>query len=196
MRKGGGEEGGKVGIANTVAFNRRIVLGIPEPSSLDQDFQSKLRAQCISEYPGAGAGTRFYTLVSGSSCPFVLPPVHGVSRMCCFLWMTGRSLRLERRRWLFRFYLSTKKTTTLSSHFRPDTHMACWGKSHTAEKCHYFPALWPSTVCSVSRGWSKGELGTGDRCLLKFSQDSRATRTLFKDVALPLGSECCLFCQC
>lgn len=85
MRKGGGEEGGKVGIANTVAFNHRIVLGIPEPSSLDQDFQSELRTQCISEYPGAGAGTRFYTLVSGSSCPFALPPVHGVSRVCCFL---------------------------------------------------------------------------------------------------------------
>lgn len=159
-------------------------------------FKVSSEHSALQSTPVAGAGTRFYTLVSGSSCPFALPPVHGVGRICCFLWMTGRFLRLERRRWLFRFYLSTKKKTILSSHFRPDTHMACWGKSHTAEKCHYFPPLWPSTVCSVSRGWSKGELGTGDRCLLKFSQDNQTTRTLFKDAALPLGSECCLFCQC
>lgn len=34
MRKGGGEEGAKAGMANTVAFNSRIVLGLPEPAGV------------------------------------------------------------------------------------------------------------------------------------------------------------------
>lgn len=148
-------------------------------------FKVSSEHSAFQSTPVAGAGTRFSTLVSGPSCP-----VHRVSRMCCFLWKIGRSQRLEQRRWLFRFYLSTKKTA-----IHPIQSFQAWhshgmlGESHRAEKCHYFPPLWPSTVCSVGRGWSKGELGTGDRCLLKFSQDIRATRTLFKDVALPVLKE-------
>lgn len=142
--------------------------------------------------PVAGTGTRFYTLISGSSFP-----VHRVSRMRCFLWTISRFQRWEQRRWLFRFYLSTEKTT-----IHPLESFQAWhshgvlGRVTQLRRATISPHCDPAQCVQSAEDEAKGNWGQGTDAYSSFSQDNRAARTLFKDVALPLCSERCLFCQC
>lgn len=185
-------------IARTLPFNSKIVLDVPEPIgyemsywSSDQDFQSKSRAQCSSEYPSYWG--RHWVLLPGLR--LLLPPLHSP----LFRGWGGRAdfsegLRGPRDG---TEEMAVQIPSLNQGNNGPIKSVQAWHshERHIAEKCHRYPGPWPCTVCSVSRGWSKGGLGTEDRCLLKMSQDSKATRTLFKDVALPLYSTWCLFSQ-
>lgn len=123
--------------------------------------------------PASGASTGLSSLFFGSPCPFSLHAVHRVG------WVVLVSLKGWQAP-----EIGTEETDTISQGRKQlsyqslqawHSHRVLGGKSQRWE----VPLLFPPTVtlhtCSVIRGESKEELWTGDKCLIKISQDSKAT---------------------
>lgn len=135
--------------------------------------------------PASGASTGLSSLFFGSSCP-LFTPCCSQGRLGCAGFSEGLTGPRDWNRG-DRFQIPSLKegNNYLISHFRPDTHIGYWGESHRAEKCHYYSPQLSLHTCSVIRGESKEELWTGDKCLIKISQDSKATTKQPSSKTLP-----------
>lgn len=126
--------------------------------------------------PASGASTGLSSLFFGSSCP-LFTPCYSQGKLGCAGFSEGL---IGPRDWNRGDRCSDtisqgRKQLSYQSVQAWHSHRVLGGKSQRWE----VPLLFPPTVtlhtCSVIRGESKEELWTGDKCLIKISQDSRAT---------------------